>query len=299
MASRCPPFLKGIQIKAPFPYFGGSSAIADVVWNALGDVQHYIEPFAGSLAVLLARPLWHNGNIETVNDADCLLANVWRGLQFDPDGCAKWADWPVNHIDLCARKKWLIENRERIREGLGADPKWHDCEAAGYWIWAASCWIGSGMTRPNQIPNISNGGTGIHALGQIPHISDGGKGEPFNTNIYAHFRRLQERLRYVRVVCGDWTQVSGGDWQTNTGLCGYFADPPYSIEDSEHYANAMVDRKKVLSECAIVLRPGGYVVWIDQALPVFANEELLEGRRNEGRMIDETFIIQTISSQKR
>jgi len=53
-----------------------------------------------------------------------------------------------------------------------------------------------------------------------------------------------------------------------------FADPPYSIEDSEHYANAMVDRKKVLSECAIVLKPGGYVVWIDQALPVFANEEL-------------------------
>lgn len=53
-----------------------------------------------------------------------------------------------------------------------------------------------------------------------------------------------------------------------------FADPPYSIEDSEHYANAMVNRERVMSECAVVLQPGGYLVWIDQALPVFSNDEL-------------------------
>jgi len=231
-------------VKAPFPYFGGLAVIASAVWDAIGDVGHYIEPFAGSLAVLLARPSWHKGNIESVNDADCLLANVWRGLQFDPDGCAKWADWPVNHVDLKARKKWLIENKDRIRAGLAADPKFFDAEAAGYWIWSASCWIGSGMTCPNQRPHISHGGKGIHAMGQRPHISQGGMGihamgqrphishggmgAPFNTNIYETFRALQERLRYVRVVCGDWTQVSGGDWQTFKGSCGYFADPPYS-----------------------------------------------------------------------
>lgn len=53
-----------------------------------------------------------------------------------------------------------------------------------------------------------------------------------------------------------------------------FADPPYSVEDSEHYANAMVDRARVLSECAVVLKPGGFVVWIDQALPIFSADEL-------------------------
>ncbi|MDE2097261.1 MAG: ParB N-terminal domain-containing protein [Patescibacteria group bacterium] len=53
-----------------------------------------------------------------------------------------------------------------------------------------------------------------------------------------------------------------------------YADPPYSIEDSEHYANSMVDRARVLSECAVVLKPGGFVVWLDQALPVFSNSEL-------------------------
>lgn len=53
-----------------------------------------------------------------------------------------------------------------------------------------------------------------------------------------------------------------------------FADPPYSIEDSEHYADSMVNRAKVMSECAVVLKPGGYLVWIDQALPTFSNDEL-------------------------
>ena len=225
------------DLRAPFPYFGGSAPIAAEVWEAIGDCDHYIEPFAGSCAVLLQRPSWHTGKIETINDADCLLANVWRALKNKPDECAAVCDGPVNHVDLMARKKWLISNRDRIKAGLLADPEWCDVQAAGYWIHSASCWIGSGMTRPNQRPHINNGGKGIHAMGQRPHISDGGTGnfgQPFNTNIYATFRRLQERMRYVRVVCGDWTQVSGGSWQTKRGTCGYFADPPYSAEANRH-----------------------------------------------------------------
>lgn len=34
--------------KAPFPYFGGKSKAAPLVWQLLGDVEHYVEPFAGS-----------------------------------------------------------------------------------------------------------------------------------------------------------------------------------------------------------------------------------------------------------
>lgn len=48
-----------------------------------------------------------------------------------------------------------------------------------------------------------------------------------------------------------------------------YADPPYSVEDSEHYKNSMVNRAVVLEQCGLVLKPGGYVVWLDQALPVF------------------------------
>lgn len=43
-------------LAAPFPWFGGKRKVAPEVWAALGDPDNYIEPFAGSLAVLLNRP---------------------------------------------------------------------------------------------------------------------------------------------------------------------------------------------------------------------------------------------------
>ena len=78
-------------MRAPFPYFGGKSSIADEIWRRLGqDAPNYVEPFAGSLAVLLARNPKRIG-IETVNDADGLLANFWRAVQADPERVAKYA----------------------------------------------------------------------------------------------------------------------------------------------------------------------------------------------------------------
>ena len=71
-------------MKAPFTWFGGKRRVADVVWDALCDVDNYVEPFAGSLAVLLERPTWHRGQAETVNDLDRFLANFWRALAASP-----------------------------------------------------------------------------------------------------------------------------------------------------------------------------------------------------------------------
>lgn len=53
-------------LAAPFPYFGGKARIADRVWQALGKVDHYLEPFFGSGAVLLRRPDWAPDCIEKV-----------------------------------------------------------------------------------------------------------------------------------------------------------------------------------------------------------------------------------------
>ncbi len=129
-----------------------------------------------------------------------------------------------------------------------ADPKWHDPIMAGYWIWACSCWIGSGMLSIGQRPHISNTDMGVHKISQIPHVGGQGKGvhkisqipgkcgtdkhvqEPYNGNIYKWFRELSERLRYIRVVCGDWTRVCGGNWQDNMGTVGIFFDPPYGAK---------------------------------------------------------------------
>lgn len=50
------------------------------------------------------------------------------------------------------------------------------------------------------------------------------------------------------------------------------ADPPYSVEDAEHYKTTMVKRNKVMSALARV-RPGTHVVWLDQVLPMYRKAE--------------------------
>ena len=55
-----------------------TTSTAELIWSRLGNVGNYCEPFAGSLAVLLARP--HEPRIETVNDVDVYLANFWRSV---------------------------------------------------------------------------------------------------------------------------------------------------------------------------------------------------------------------------
>lgn len=131
-------------MKAPFPYFGGKSRIASEIWSRFGDVQNYVEPFCGSAAVLLARPT--EPRIETVNDANCFIANFWRAVREEPEACAHYADWPVNEADLHARHRWLMlsSSSAEWRERMKTDPDFYDPKVAGWWVWGASCWIGAG-----------------------------------------------------------------------------------------------------------------------------------------------------------
>lgn len=47
------------------------------------------------------------------------------------------------------------------------------------------------------------------------------------------------------------------------------ADPPYSVEDCDHYATTMVARNKVMRALGRRLQPGSHVVWLDQVLPMY------------------------------
>ena len=102
--------------QAPFPWFGGKRRVAGDVWRRFGNPPNYVEPFAGSLAVLLARP--SIGKIETVNDLDGFIANFWRSVAADPEETAHWADWPVNENDAHARHVWLVGQRATLEARL-------------------------------------------------------------------------------------------------------------------------------------------------------------------------------------
>lgn len=129
-------------LRAPFPYLGGKSRVAHVVWRAFGNEPNYVEPFFGSGAVMLGRP--HEPKVETANDADGLLANFWRSIKHAPAVVAEHADWPVNECDLHARHLWLVEQRETLTARLHGDPEFYDAKIAGWWVWGICSWIGSG-----------------------------------------------------------------------------------------------------------------------------------------------------------
>ena len=234
------------ELRAPFPWFGGKSTIADVIWKRLGNPPNFVEPFFGSGAVLLARP--QAGKTETINDKDHFVANFWRAVQASPEEVARYADWPVNETDLHARHWWLLtEGAKRLREIEGM-PDLYDAQVAGWWVWGACAWIGSGwcsgrgpwqwgasgwakmgeaegnagMGLNRQLPHLGNAGMGLNR--QLPHLGDAGRGQFISDWLHA----LAERLRDVRVCAGDWSRVCGPSVTDRHGITGVFLDPPYA-----------------------------------------------------------------------
>lgn len=68
--------------RPPFPFYGGKQMLADRIISLLPDHDQYVEPYAGSLAVLLAKP---RSAAEVVNDLDQDLVHFWRVLRDHPD----------------------------------------------------------------------------------------------------------------------------------------------------------------------------------------------------------------------
>jgi hypothetical protein len=264
-------------LKAPFPWFGGKSRVAHLVWERFGNVPNYVEPFAGSLAVLLERP--HSPGTETVNDKDCYLANFWRAVRFNPSITASWADWPVSEADLIARHRWLANQPDFI-ERMRTDPDYCDPKIAGWWVWGLCSWIGSGWCRqrgdgdqPEQLPHLGNAGRGINRklphlgnagmginrklphLGnagmginrKLPHLGNAGRGE----RIAAYFNALSERLRDVRIACGEWDRVLGDSVTFRHGTTGVFLDPPYTSDEHDVEYAAHSDVAHAVREWAI------------------------------------------------
>ena len=229
-------------MKAPFPYFGGKHRAAPIVWQALGDPAGYVEPFAGSAAVLLARPHHEGRRTETINDADGWLVNTWRALQLSPAETAHYAAGPVAEIDYHARLAWLQERRTpELVSWLEGDPESHDPKAAGWWLYVVACGIGdpfdSGpwrvidgkFTDTRKLPHLGDAGRGVNR--ELPHLGNAGQGEQ-EAQLAHYFARLAARLSRVRITCGGWGRVvkpsvirsgTGGD-----GSRAVFLDPPYS-----------------------------------------------------------------------
>lgn len=168
-------------LKSPYPWFGGKSQIAPIVWERFGKVPNYVEAFFGSGAVLLMRP--DEPGIETINDLDGFVANFWRALRADPDAVAHHADWPVNENDLHARHAWLVGQKDSLQERLEGDPEFHDAKVAGWWVWGMALWIGGGFCSgegPWRVVDgrLVKGDAGQGVQRKLVHLGDAGRGDP-------------------------------------------------------------------------------------------------------------------------
>jgi hypothetical protein len=247
-----------VTLRAPFPWFGGKSRVAPIVWERFGDVRNYVEPFAGSLATLLGRPT--EPRVETVNDLNTYLANFWRALVAAPDEVAYWADSPVNEADLHARHRWLVETAHERAERVMSDPDFYDAKIAGWWVWGQCLWIGSGWCQRLEWKGRAHCGRsarGLHANGTNSEFivdwrcrpdlsSPNGRGDTATGDRPQKLRADRSAGR-AGVLC-DTVQVSAVIWKKrpNIARSGGRGVLRNGVSDGESEDSAKVSSKRPL-----------------------------------------------------
>jgi len=135
-------------MKSPVPYFGSKQRIAPWIVSLLPAHEHYVEPFAGGLSVLLAK---RPARMETVSDLDSELMTFWRILRDRPDELIRAcmltphsraelsATWDPTDDDLeLARRIWcrLAQGRSGTLRNTGwrhyIDPAGSSTSMPGY-----------------------------------------------------------------------------------------------------------------------------------------------------------------------
>lgn len=218
-----------MSLLPPFPYFGGKQSLAEQIVSQFPHHKRYVEPFAGSLAVLLAKP---PEPIEIVNDVDSRLVQFWRTLRERGEELER----------VCALTPHSREEYLAAREGpLPED----DLEnARQLWVLytqsVSGSYTGSGWRSP---------GTTRKSHGQ--HIS----------RFAGRFEGLAERLRHVSIENQDWRKLIRRLADDEDML--FYVDPPYLAETrtaGDKYAHDMSSEAEHRELLEVLLTVQGPVV---------------------------------------
>ncbi len=192
--------------------------------------------------------------------------DITRRLEGDPEFCdAKVAGWWVWATclwiggPLFADGPWVVVDGELVNRprGRGVRRQLPLLGNAGVGIHRKLPHLNAGMGIHRKLPLLGNAGVGIHR--KLPHLGDAGRGECelWSEHLRTYMQSLADRLRRVRVCCGDWARVCGpsvlrggvgGKYENAEFLTGVFLDPPYS-QDERHAHCYSVDRPGVAAEC--------------------------------------------------
>lgn len=220
----------------PFAYYGGKTTLAPRIAEMLPRHRHYVEPFAGSMAVLLAKS---PTTFETVNDLDGNLMTFWRVLRDQPDELMR----------ACAMTP---HSRQEHLDAYAMDEAPNDIERA------RRVWVCLTQGRGNTLRK-----TGWR------HFQDPGSRGPASMPDYlgAYVERMRAaagRLANVSLECRDALDVIG-DYGKHPEVLIY-ADPPYlgSTRSSRQYLVEMShdqehrDLANALADCKASVVLSGY-----------------------------------------
>jgi DNA adenine methylase len=190
-------------VKPAFAYYGGKTRLAPLIAGLLPDHRVYVEPFAGSAAVLFAKkPSVH----EILNDLDGHVVHFYRMLRERPED-----------LELACRLTPYA--RTEHADCDPDDPSIDDLERARRWY-----------CRLNQ--SYSKNGSG--ATGWSTSIRRGSNNARSVMNRIGRFADIAERLANVTIEHRDALDVIA-EYSDPAGVI--YADPPYLDATRTAYAD--------------------------------------------------------------
>ena len=202
-------------LKTPLRYFGGKTNLAERIVALMPDHDGYIEPFAGSLAVLLAKPA---KKIEVVNDIDRRVMTFWRVLRDRP-------------LDLARVAQLTPHSRAELELAMQFEADVDELETARR-VWVL----------------LTQGRTGtLRRTGWRFFADVNGTSSSFATYMDAYRDRLlpaAERIRAVTLEQRDAVEVIEQYGQFERNLL--YVDPPYmsSTRQAGRYAHEMASAEQ-------------------------------------------------------
>lgn len=226
------------MVKPPILYFGAKGSTAERIVDLMPPHDGYIEPFAGSLAVLLAKP---RARMEVVNDIDREIMTFWRVVREQPDDLQAL-------IDLTPHSRAELE-LSHDRDGIP------DLEVA------RRVWV---RLTQGRAPALGVR-TGWRYFSQ--YVSANGNRSNIADYLNAYRRRMPEaaeRIADVSLECRDALEVIADYGQHRANLL--YVDPPYlgSTRRGSRYAHELTgeDQHRALAEalhsCSATVMLSGY-----------------------------------------
>lgn len=254
-------------MKPPFTYYGGKLSIAEQIVALMPEHQHYVEPFAGSLAVLLAKP---PAAMETVNDIDARLMTFWRVLR----------DRTADLERVCA-----LTPHSRAEMLDAREPADDELENARR-VWVLLTQARGGSMRPTGWRHYCNP-RGSHS--SMPDYLDAYRGR---------IAAAAARIRSVSLEARPALEVVAAYGQHPEVLL--YCDPPYlgSSRTSRQYLHEMSDEaahrdlaEALLSARATVVLSGYHSPLYDEMYAGWDRVEIAHGTGQGGSWVVRTEVI--------